>query len=100
PSADAELPPAIGGPEAEASPSLRLRELANAAGRELHLQLGGKRPPIREISDEDIWSDVQRLVLRLPSALSEEWKRRSLQYAEQAGARADPSPTAVLPLLR
>jgi hypothetical protein len=99
PSADAELPPATGGQEAEAS-SLRLLDLANAVARDPQLQLGGKRPPVRETSDEEIWNDVQRLTLRLPSALGQEWKRRSLQYAEQAGAQADTSPATLLPLMR
>ena len=96
----AELPPATDGQEAEASSAFPLLDLASAVAREPQLQLAGKHPPIRQTSDEDIWNDIQRLLLRLPSALSEEWKRRSLQYAEQAGARADPSPAAVLPLLR
>src|SRR5262245_9770470 len=96
----AELPPATGGQEAETSAALRLLDLARAVARDPQLQLNGKRPPVRETSDEDIWNDVQRLALRLPSALGQEWKRRSLHYAEQAGARADSSSAAVLPLLR
>jgi hypothetical protein len=100
PSGDAELPPPTGSQEAEASSSLRLLGLANAIARDPQLQLGGKAPPIRQTSDEVIWNDVQRFLLRLPSAQCQEWQRRSLQYAEQVGARADPSSGAVLPLMR
>src|SRR5262249_36659753 len=49
-------------------------------------------------NDDEIWGDVQRLLLRLPPGVADEWRRRSLQHAEQAGARADTSPVTVLPL--
>jgi hypothetical protein len=100
PSADPELPSATSSPEAGAGPSLRLRELANAVALDPHLRLAGGRAPIRDGSDEEIWGDVQRLLLRLPSPMAQDWKRRSLKYAEEAGARADLSSAAVLSLPR
>src|SRR5271165_1886607 len=94
---DAELPLPTGGQDSEPASSLRLFLLRQAVAQDPRLQPGGKRPPIRESSDDEIWNDVQRLLLRLPSGLGQEWKQLSLQYAEKAGARADGAPAIVLP---
>jgi hypothetical protein len=65
----------------------RLLGLARAVAEDSRLSEG--KAQVRTGSDEEIWGDVQRLLLRLPPALAEEWQRRSLQLAEQAGARAN-----------
>jgi hypothetical protein len=57
-------------------------------------------PPLREGTDDEIWNDAQRLLLRLAPELAEEWRQRCLAYAEKAGARPDDARTAVLPLGR
>jgi hypothetical protein len=56
------------------------------------------RPPVRDTNDDAIWNDVNRLLLRLPPGLADEWRRRSLQQAEQAGGRADETAMAIVPL--
>jgi hypothetical protein len=56
------------------------------------------RNPPREGSDDEIWNDVQRLLLRVAPELAQEWRPRCLALAGQAGARPADSPGAVLPL--
>jgi hypothetical protein len=105
-SADPVLPPDGSGdrPSPSAaepvSASLRLLPLVRALGEDRRLQAELRSSPIREGSDEEIWSDVQRLLLRLPSALAGEWRQRSLDHAAQAGAVADEVQVAVVPLPR
>jgi hypothetical protein len=69
-----------------------------ASDRRFQVEL--KRSFIREGSDDEIWGDVQRLLLRVPPPLADEWRQRSLQHAEQAGGLPDESPATILPLLR
>jgi hypothetical protein len=54
--------------------------------------------PIRASSDDEIWNDVQRLLLRAPPDLAEGWRQRCLTLATQLGARADPARAEALPL--
>jgi hypothetical protein len=56
--------------------------------------------PLCEDSDDEIWHDVQRLLLRVTPQLADEWRQHCLTYAEQAGARPDDARSAVLPLGR
>jgi hypothetical protein len=53
---------------------------------------------LREGSDEEIWNDVQRLLLRAPADLAEEWRPRCMTLVSQLGARADSGRTEALPL--
>lgn len=80
--------------------SPRLLALARAVSADSRLQPELERSPIRDGSDDDIWSQVQRLLLRVAPGLAEEWRRRSREHAEQAGGRPDEAHTAVVPLAR
>jgi hypothetical protein len=93
-----DRPPA--GAAEPVSGSLRLRPLVRALGEDPRLRAEVQSSPIREGSDEQIWAEVQRLLLRVPPALAEEWRRRSLEYAAQAGALPDESQAVVVPLPR
>jgi hypothetical protein len=74
---------------------LALVEAVGADGRFREILRGA---PLRTGSDEEIWNDVQRLLLRAPPDLAAEWRQRCLALAEQVGARADAGRTEVLPL--
>jgi hypothetical protein len=78
----------------------RLLALVDAVRADPRLaeMLGGA--PLRTGSDEEIWNDVQRLLLRAPPDLAEDWRRRSLALASRVGARADTSRVESLPLGR
>jgi hypothetical protein len=78
----------------------RLTPLIRAFASDQRLAGALQRSPIREDSDEVIWNDIQRLLLRLTPDLADEWRRRSLSLAEQAGARPDESQVAVVALGR
>jgi hypothetical protein len=53
---------------------------------------------LREDSDEEIWNEVQRLLLRAPADLAEEGRQRCMTFVSQLGARADSVRTEALPL--
>jgi hypothetical protein len=105
-SAPAELPPAaedvagreIMPPSGVATP--RLLPLARAVAADPRLREWLHKRPLREDSDEEIWNDIQLLLLRVPPALADEWQRRCLSHAEKAGALADETHAAVLSLER
>jgi hypothetical protein len=78
----------------------RLLLLADAVAADPRLSEMLCRAPLRKGSDEEIWNDVQRLLLRAPPDLAEEWRRRSLALASGLGARADPTRVESLPLGR
>jgi hypothetical protein len=78
----------------------RLLTLAQTVTLDPRFQEVLQRSPLRQDSDEEIWNEVQRLFLRAPPALAEEWSQRSFQLAEQAGAFPDPEAVATLPLAR
>jgi hypothetical protein len=80
--------------------SPRLLPLARTVAADPRLRGELDRSPIRQGSDENIWTDVQRLLLRVPAGLAEEWRRRSLKQAEQAGGQPDEPHTAIVPLAR
>jgi hypothetical protein len=82
------------------SGSRRLLPLARAVAADPRLRDEVDRSPIREGSDDDIWNDVQRLLLRVTPGLAEEWGRRSLEEAGRTGGRADEPHAAVVPLGR
>jgi hypothetical protein len=76
----------------------RLLPLARAVAGDARLQTEGQPCPVRAGSDDEIWNDVHRLLLRVPPPLAEEWRGSCLKLAAEAGARPDQSATAVLPL--
>jgi hypothetical protein len=78
----------------------RLLPLAGAVAADPRLREMLCGAPLRTGSDEEIWNDVQRLLLRAPPDLAEDWRRRSLAHASQLGARPDPTRVASLPLGR
>jgi hypothetical protein len=97
---------APGGPSASAAgrstaaAGPRLLPLARAIAADPRFRQMLDRTPHREGSDEEIWNDIQRLLLRAPPDLAEEWRQRCLTLAGQAGARADTARTDALPLGR
>jgi hypothetical protein len=78
----------------------RLLPLAGAVAADPRLSEMLCGAPLRTGSDEEIWNDVQRLLLRAPPDLAENWRRRSLALASGLGARADPTRVESLPLGR
>jgi hypothetical protein len=92
--------PGVSEPSDAAAPGSGLRPLARAvaADQRFHEMIQGA--PLREDSDEQIWQDIQRLLLRAPAELAEEWRQRSLVMAEQSGARAEGASSIALPLGR
>jgi hypothetical protein len=98
----AAVPVTLAPPEAERPGGLRLgllREemLADATLRKHAgpLALAGER-------DEALWNQAQRLFLRLPASLAQQWRQKARQRAREAGAEEDMDPAAadVLPLSR
>ena len=87
---------------AGASPSAlhapRLLPLAQAVAQDERFHAELESAPIPEGSDDEIWNSVQRLLLRLPSHLAEEWRQRSQEFADQAGGRLDEWAALALPL--
>jgi hypothetical protein len=77
---------------------LRLPGLARAVAEDQRFQSELRRRPVRTGDDDEIWNDVQRLMLRVPAATAEAWRRRCLDFAAEAGARPDGPATAALPL--
>jgi hypothetical protein len=92
----AELPPVA---ESTAG-APRLLPLAHAVAADPSFRELLDGAPLREGTDDEIWNDVQRLLLRVPPELAEEWRRRCLDHAAQAGGRPDDSRCAVVPLGR
>ena len=78
----------------------RLLPLAGAVAADPRLSEMLCGAPLRTDSDEGIWNDVQRLLLRAPPDLAEDWRQRCLALASQLGARADPARVESLPLGR
>jgi hypothetical protein len=97
-------PPEVG-PASRAGPAGAARLAAPTEGPRLlplarAIAADSRFPPLREGTDDEIWNDVQRLLLRLTPELAQEWRQRCLTYAEKAGARPDDARAAVLPLGR
>jgi hypothetical protein len=67
----------------------RLLPLVEAIAADARLGAMLRGVPLRADSDEEIWNDVQRLLLRAPPDLAEDWRQRCLALATQLGARAD-----------
>ena len=78
----------------------RLLPLARAIAADPRFREALVRSPLREGTDDEIWNDVQRLLLRVAPELAEEWRQPCLTHARQAGARPDDSQADVLPLGR
>jgi hypothetical protein len=78
----------------------RLRALAQAVSADPRFREMLRGAPLRDGNDEEIWNDVQRLLLRVPPDLAEEWRQRCLTLAGQAGARPDVARTVALSLGR
>jgi hypothetical protein len=75
-----------------------LLALATAVAQDERLQAALRGWPIPDGSDDQTWSSVQLLLLRVSTQLAEEWRQRSQEIAEQAGGRLDEWGAAVLPL--
>jgi hypothetical protein len=76
----------------------RLLPLAEAVAADPRLGEMLRGAPLRTGSDEEIWNDVQRLLLRAAPDLAEGWRQRCLTLAAQLGARTDDARTEALPL--
>jgi hypothetical protein len=86
------------GPVGAAAPAPRLLPLAQAIAGAGQFQAELARSPIPDGSDDEIWNAVQRLLLRVPAHLAEEWRHRSQEFADQAGGRLDEWAAVTLPL--
>jgi hypothetical protein len=98
PSADQRDVPADQRDDDSSRSQPRLLPLARAVAADQRLASALQRSPLRQDNDEMIWNGVQRLLLRLAPGLAEEWRRRSLSLAEQAGASPDESQVATVAL--
>jgi hypothetical protein len=78
----------------------RLAGLAHAVAQDSRFSFNSKPFLINDHDDVAIWSEVQRLLLRVAPDLAQEWHQRCLKEAEQLGCRADESRSVVLPLPR
>jgi hypothetical protein len=76
----------------------RLLPLAEAVTADPRLGEMLRGAPIRTGSDDEIWNDFQRLLLRAPPDLADGWRQRCMTLATQLGARADDARTEALPL--
>jgi hypothetical protein len=83
-------------PENAAGP--RLLPLARAIAKDGRFHAELKCAPIPEDGDDQIWNGIQRLLLRVPPHLAEEWRHRSQEFANQAGGRLDEWAALTLPL--
>jgi hypothetical protein len=96
PRSPAELAPAADNKAA----APRLLPLARAVAADPRFREVLQRSPLREDTDDGIWNDVQRLLLRAPPELADEWRQRCLTLAGQVGGRPDEAHAAILPLGR
>jgi hypothetical protein len=87
-------------PDDRPTGSPRLLPLAHAIAADPRFRIELERIPIRSESDDQIWNDVQRLLLRAGPNIADEWRRRCLRHAEEAGGHADEAQMAILPLAR
>jgi hypothetical protein len=92
----AELP--LGAETPEGAP--RLLPLARAVAADPRFREELRLARLREGTDDEVWNDVQRLLLRVAPELAEEWLPRCRSYAEQAGSRPDDARANSLPLGR
>jgi hypothetical protein len=76
----------------------RLLALTRAIVQDERLRAHLKGSFLADGDDEQIWGEAQRLLLRVPAALADEWRHRSQALAEQAGGRLDEWAAASLPL--
>jgi hypothetical protein len=72
--------------------------LSRAIAKDGRFRAELKSAPISEAGDDQIWNGVQRLLLRMPPPLAEEWRHRSQEFADQAGGRLDEWAALTLPL--
>jgi hypothetical protein len=92
--------PAATGPETDRLPATHLLPLIQALSRDQRFRAELDRSPLRDDDDEHVWNEIQRLLLRIPPGLAEEWRQRSGEYATQVGARVDQTAAVCLPLGR
>jgi hypothetical protein len=78
--------------------ALRLLPLARAVAKDARFHAELKSAAIPEDNDEEIWNGVQRLLLRMPPHLAEEWRQRTQEFADNAGGRLDEWAALTLPL--
>ncbi|MBF2065944.1 MAG: hypothetical protein IGS39_16215 [Calothrix sp. C42_A2020_038] len=79
---------------------LKLQHIVNKlyADRELLQYIGEYE--FRSTSDGDLWNEIQRLLLRVPEKIAENWRQLSLQLAEEVGAKPDHRVYRQLPFTR
>src|SRR5579884_973815 len=78
----------------------RLLSLAQSAAEDARLPERARRSLLQNTGDAELWSALQRLLLRQPANLAKEWQERSLKEAQGLGCRQDDSRSAALPLPR
>jgi hypothetical protein len=99
-SSPAELLPAASQEGSAGAAGPRLLPLARAVVADPRLRDWLQNRGLREDRDEEIWNDIQHLLLRVPPGLAEEWRRCCLSHAEKAGAQPDETQAVVLSLER
>jgi hypothetical protein len=82
------------------SDELKLSRLQEAfdSDAELSYYLGNSR--LQSQTDSDLWSEIQRKLLRVPEDLAVSWRQRALDLAIEAGAIEDNSNLYQLPFIR
>jgi hypothetical protein len=68
---------------------LRLQHIVDKllADRELLQYIGEYE--FRSTNDGDLWNEIQRLLLRVPEKLADNWRQLSFRFAEEVGASLD-----------
>lgn len=79
---------------------LKLSSLREAfiADPELHSYLGQFQ--LKSTADEDLWNEIQRLLLRVPAPVASAWRQRARELAQEAGASEDRRSLRALPFSR
>ncbi|MFB2917863.1 hypothetical protein [Aerosakkonema funiforme] len=80
---------------------LKLKKLLEelSGDRSLISELGNNLP-IQGNTDEQLWSEIQLLLLRIPDNLANFWQKRALEIAQQVGAKEDNRSIIKLPYIR
>jgi hypothetical protein len=55
---------------------------------------------VADTSDQELWTDVQHALLRVPESLANEWRQQALAMASAVGANVDGNTLQILPLHR
>ena len=79
---------------------LKLLKLKDAFNddNELNFYLGNAH--IQSETDEELWNEIHRKLLRVPEDLAISWQHKALEFAQEIGAIADDDNLEQLPFVR